>query len=300
MVINQKNTSNVFSFESMPNFRQVAPPLKQYSARDGTALSYRFYDSPEKDDVFIFLHGSSDHGEYLHGFADYLSREKALGQAYIPNLRGHFNSGVLRGDCSYIGQLEDDLFDLIEHFQLQNKKITLIGHSSGGGLAIRVAGGSYRNLIHRYVLLSPAIPTAPTMRQGTAGGWADVSILKIITLSILNSMGIARWNHAKVIRFNRPSAFCDGTETLSYTFNLNTSYHPRLPYQKDIEFLKGKFILFVGENDEANDPSQYSCVMQDTSPKVIRIIEDAKHLDIVNNPQVIKETALWIKQEEGV
>lgn len=91
------------------------------------------------------------------------------------------------------------------------------------------------------------------MRQGTAGGWANVSTLKIIAISILNSLGITRWNHAKVIRFNRPPAFCDGTETLSYTFNLNASY-PRLPYQKDISSLKGKFILFVGENDEANDP----------------------------------------------
>ncbi len=288
-------TSSVFDFGSMPDFRQIAPPLKQYPARDGAALSYRFYESFGKENVFIFLHGSGYHGEYLHNFADFLSREKSLGQVYVPNLRGHFNSGAVRGDCSYIGQLEDDLFDLVEYFRLQNKKIILVGHSSGGGLAIRVAGGSYHNLIHRYVLLSPAIPTAPTMRQGTAGGWANVSTLKIIALSILNSMGVTKWNHTKVICFNIPPSFCDGTETLSYTFNLNTSYHPRLPYQKDIDSLKGKFILFVGENDEANDPYLYSNVMQDSSQNAIRIIEQARHLDIVNNPQVMQEAAAWIK-----
>ncbi len=113
--------------------------MKQFSARDGIALSYRFYDSCKKDRVIILLHGSSAHGEYLHGFADYLSFKRNVGQVYVPNLRGHYNSGTSRGDCDYIGQLEDDLYDLIHHFQLQNKKIILLGHSSGGGLAIRVA-----------------------------------------------------------------------------------------------------------------------------------------------------------------
>jgi hypothetical protein len=40
------------------------------------------------------------------------------------------------------------------------------------------------------------------MRQGTAGGWAVVSIAKIIALSILNSMGIKKLNHTHVIQFN--------------------------------------------------------------------------------------------------
>ena len=141
----------------------------------------------------------------------------------FPNLRGHYASGALRGECSYVGQLEDDLYDLMEHFQLQKKKIYLIGHSSGGGLAIRFAGGLYGNIIQGYVLLAPAIPTAPTMRQGTAGGWADVSIAKIIALSLLNSIGIQRFNHTHVIRFNKPKEYCDEKETLSYSFNLNAS-----------------------------------------------------------------------------
>ncbi len=101
------------------------------------------------------------------------------------------------------------------------------------------------------MLLSPAIPTAPTMRQGTAGGWATVSIIKIVVLSILNSIGIEKWNHSHVIQFNKPQEYCDGKETLSYTFNLNSSYHPRQPYQDDIKALNNKFVVFVGSEDEA-------------------------------------------------
>ncbi len=225
---------NVFNFQSLQKIENTVPPLKQFSARDGANISYRFYDSLNKNRIVILLHGSSAHGEYLHDFADYLSSKRGISQVYVPNLRGHYESGTSRGDCSYIGQLEDDLYDLIEYFKLQNKNIYLVGHSSGGGLAIRVAGGLYQNLIQGYVLLSPAIPTAPTMRQGTAGGWALASIAKIIAISILNCIGIKRLNHTHVIRFNKPKQYCDGKETLSYSFNLNSSYHPRRPYQNDI------------------------------------------------------------------
>jgi non-heme chloroperoxidase len=115
------NPMSVFDFQSLQKFEDIAPPLKHFSARDGAKISYRFYDSPNKDRVVIFLHGSSAHGEYLHGFADYLSSQRSVGQVYVPNLRGHYESGNSRGDCSYIGQLEDDLYDLIQHFKLQIK-----------------------------------------------------------------------------------------------------------------------------------------------------------------------------------
>jgi hypothetical protein len=69
--------------------------------------------------------------------------------------------------------------------QLQSKKIFLFGHSSGGGLAIRFAGGDHGIPVYGYVLLSPAISRAPTMRQGTAGGLASVHLLKLLFCSFL-------------------------------------------------------------------------------------------------------------------
>lgn len=105
---------DVFDFESLPNFSREAPSLKQFQARDGASLSYSFYDSQNKDRVIILLHGSSAHGEYLHVLAEYLSSKRDVGQVYVPNLRGHYMSGASPGDCSYIGQLEDDLVTKLE------------------------------------------------------------------------------------------------------------------------------------------------------------------------------------------
>src|SRR5215831_1923525 len=46
-----------------------------------------------------------------------------------------------RGDITYIGQLEDDLADLLDELDRRGAPAhrVLIGHSSGGGFALRVA-----------------------------------------------------------------------------------------------------------------------------------------------------------------
>lgn len=289
--------SNPFSplcFSSLPRHYEGLPPLQEFTASDGEKLSFRSYGDSSSDKVFILLHGSSAHGEYLHPLAE---RLKTIGQVYVPNSRGHYASGSVRGDCSYIGQLEDDFADLVIHFSLRNKQIHVVGHSSGGGLAIRLAGGKYGNWIRKFILLSPAIPTAPTMRQGNAGGWATVSLWKILLLSFLNFFHLRCFNHLKVIHFNRPSEYCDGTETLSYSFNLNSACHPRLPYHDDIATLKNRSLVIVGSEDEANDPSRYPEVMQDPQSTSIRVIPGVKHLDIVQNATVSNTVIQWVQNE---
>ncbi|MBM3191206.1 MAG: alpha/beta hydrolase [Chlamydiae bacterium] len=287
---------DVMDFSSLPCSYEGLPPLDQFKARDGNALSYRFYDSKYQDKVFFLLHGSSAEGEYLHPLASHLS-EKA-GQVYVPNLRGHYKSGTTPGDCRYVGQLEDDLQDLIDNCRRAHQQIYLVGHSSGGGLAIRFAGSSYGPSIAGFILLSPAIPTAKTMRQGNGGGWANVSLWKIIALSILNTLGIRFFNSTKVISFNRPAARCNGKETLSYSFNLNSSYHPRLPYDKDIACLKGRVLTIIGSEDEVNDPSAFPEVMQDPQGKSIRVIPGAHHLGITQDNPVFDIITEWAGSRE--
>lgn len=271
--------------------KQGLPLLKTFQARDQETLSYRTYEGRREgahNKVVICLHGSGSHGAYLHDLALYLADQ--VGMCLVPNLRGHYGSGKQRGDCAYVGQLEDDLIDLINALHLQNKQIYVLGHSSGGGLAIRLAGSQYKNCFAGYILLAPAIPTAPTMKQGNT--WADVSLFKIISLSILNRLGIHRFNHTNVIRFHMPPAFQNGTETLCYTFNLNTSYHPRVPFEKDIEGLGNRYLCIVGEKDELMQPDAYKNILQKDK---IAILPNEKHLPIVNNPNAMNMIVEFIE-----
>jgi non-heme chloroperoxidase len=292
------NPTDVFDFASL---RETAteidvPRLRRYPARDGEQLAYRIYDSTA-DRILIFIHGSSYHGAGYHALAAAISRGGAA-KVVMPNLRGHYQSGRHRGDVEYIGQLEDDLDDLIQFLRADHLggPITLGGHSSGGGLAIRFAGGAHRLNVSSYLLLTPIIPQAPTVRGGTAGGWANLNLRRLFGLLALNAIGIHGFNGLPVIDFNKPAKFWDGTETLSYSYRLNVSYHPRYRYQDDIRALDAPTLLLVGAKDEANDPEALRTVFAADAPQAQTVIlPGITHFGIFSDPAALDAMAAWLR-----
>jgi non-heme chloroperoxidase len=128
--------------------------------------------------------------------AEFLSSE-GLAQVFTPDLRGHGHTPERRGDVDYIGQLEDDLADLIALVRKVNPNAMLIvgGHSSGGGLAVSFAGSRYGDQAEAYILLSPFLKyNAPTTRSDS-GGWAHPYTGRIVGLTMLNNLGIHDVSH---------------------------------------------------------------------------------------------------------
>jgi alpha-beta hydrolase superfamily lysophospholipase len=245
---------DVFGFAELGYGPPDLPALRTWAAADGSRLAYRLYES-ETDRVLVFVHGSSYHGGGYHALAQYLSRSGAA-KVVTPNLRGHYLSGRRRGDVDYIGQLEDDLRDLISALRSDGHggPVTLGGHSSGGGLVIRFAGGAHADLVTGHLLLAPVIPTSPAIRGGDAGGWSVLHTRRLFGLLALNALGIHGFDGLPIIAFNKPAQSWDGTETLSYSYRLNVSYHPRYDYAADIRAMVGKpLLLLVGADDEAVD-----------------------------------------------
>jgi non-heme chloroperoxidase len=274
------------------------PPLFRYPARDGEQLAYRFYDSTANQ-ILIFVHGSSYHGSSYHALASAVSSSGAA-KVILPNLRGHFQSGRHRGDVEYVGQLEDDIADVIAELRRQdfNGPIVLGGHSSGGGFVIRFAGGTHAHLVSRFLTLSPVIPTSSTLREGTAGGWAQLHMRRLIGLIVLNAFGIRGFNALPVIEFNKPLRFWDGTETLSYSYRLNASYHPRTRYIADVRKLANRAATFIGEHDEAIDAHRLQRLFNRESPSTLfRILSDTDHFGIFTNAAAHKMLVEWLAQE---
>lgn len=289
---------DVFDFTSLRQApAEIDPPsLRRYEARDSEELAYRIYESTS-DRILIFIHGSSYHGAGYHALAAALSLG-GVAKVVLPNLRGHYQSGRHRGDVEYIGQLEDDLSDLIRHLREQhlNGPLTLGGHSSGGGFAIRFAGGAQAAPISSYLLLAPAIPTSPAMRQGTAGGWANLNFRRLYGLLALNAVGIRGFNGLPIIEFNKPAKFWDGTETLSYSYRLNVSYHPRYRYQDDIRSLGGPTLVMIGANDEAIDPQALRGLFAESARNAqMTVIPGLNHFGIFNTPAVWEMISTWLK-----
>jgi hypothetical protein len=138
---------------------QPMAPLQTFAAREGTRLAYRAYlpaaaAAPAR--VAILIHGSGGSSANMNILGRALAAQGV--PAFAPDERGHGESGR-RGDVDHIGQLEDDLADLVAlvHKTYPTARLVLGGHSSGGGFALRVAGEPEGRLFERFVLLGGAL-----------------------------------------------------------------------------------------------------------------------------------------------
>ena len=168
------------------------------------------------------------------------------------------------------------------------------GHSSGGGLAIRFAGGQYGTQADAYMLLAPFVYyNAPTTRPN-AGGWAQPYTGRIVGLTMLNNVGIHCFDYLTAIDFNMPEEIRNKTETLSYSFRLNTSYAPR-NYEKDLSTITQPLLVVAGTADETMFAEQYEPVISQYTDVQVKLLQDVTHMGVVVGPEVRPVIKKWLK-----
>lgn len=289
---------DVFGLESLARI-PLPPmaPLVRYKARDGTNLPYRIYPSASPK-VLIFIHGSTYHGGGYQLLGQAISRSGGA-TVVLPNVRGHYRSGKAAGDVEYIGQLEDDISDLIAELSRQGHigPYYLGGHSSGGGFAIRFSSSPYAHKIQNYLLLAPAIPGSPTFRPEIEHH-ANVHTKRLLGLFIFNFLGIHAFDHMKVVTFNKPLHLQDRTETLAYSHRLNLSYHPRFTLDRDLSSLPKGSLMLIGSTDEVIDAVELVKLF-DKHAKSTRTetIPHINHIWIANSNLVFSKTLVWLRGE---
>jgi alpha-beta hydrolase superfamily lysophospholipase len=292
----EKPNSNLKGLAFQEAFIDYAgiPPLKSFTARDGKQLSYRHYPA-RSGKMLVLLHGSGWHSRYFLPLSRFISSEN-LAQVYTPDLRGHGPAPERRGDIDTIDQLEDDLADFIAFLRRENPEATLIlgGHSSGGGLCLRFAGSRYGQHADAFLLLAPWLKyNAPTVRPNS-GGWARPNIRRIIGLEMLNFMRIRRFNHLKVIFFDMPEEARDGTETLAYSYRLNTGLAPR-NYQKDLAAIKQPLFVLAGTADELFFPERFESVIAPLAQAKVMLLPGVTHMGAALDPAVGPAVRPWLE-----
>ena len=284
-------------FSAVPQGGELAAP-DSYVARDGSRLPLRAFQGPGPGaPLLILLHGSGWFGQQFDALAPRLAE---VADVLVPDLRGHGRKPARRGDIDYIGQLEDDIADLIAARAKPGQKVVLAGHSSGGGLVVRFAGGANGGMIDAAILLAPFLKyNAPTTRANS-GGWARPMTRRIIGLSMLNAANIRTFNHLPVIRFNFPPSVLSGplgaNATIEYSYRLNTSLAPRSDYLADVAALP-QFLLIAGRDDEAFVAEGYQPLMSAVTDRgQYLLVDGVGHLGIVDAPETARAMADFLRR----
>jgi len=260
------------------------PAVRTYAARDGAKLGYLVYEG-DGAQVVVLIHGSSDDGSGMHLLAKAL--RDAGASVYVPGLRGHRNSDR-SGDIDYIGQLEDDLADLVAVLRPHhpNASFTLIGFSSGGGFVLRAIAGPDEKLFDRFIMISPALPPgAPTIRPGT-GGWVSLAMPRVIALAMLNRIGVDWFNGLPIIAFATSPKSPNLTSV--YSFRLAVDFGAPRDYLAALGRSDKPTALLVGGGDELFYPDRFAPLLGPARSDLhITIVPGIGHIGMIVEPEGI-------------
>jgi non-heme chloroperoxidase len=276
------------------NFAELPKP-QTLKAHDGAPLNYRLYPG-RPDRVIVLVHGSSGTDVSMLKLAQALQAAGAT--VYAISLRGHGGSGAANGDVSYLGQLDDDLADLVKDLGLDKSGIhrTLVGFSAGGGFVLRIAGGRQAGLFNDYIAISPYIGQDAPTNKPDSGGWAGVAVPRIIALSLLDAIGLPWFHGLPAVHF-ATDAKASKDRTPVYSFRLAASLQLGRDWRGVLSRISAPTEIVIGANDELFDADQFKPMLQPINPRIgVTIVPNETHLGMIADPPATAAiAAAWRK-----
>jgi pimeloyl-ACP methyl ester carboxylesterase len=273
--------------------RSTMPALQRFPARDGTQLAYRHYPARGEGSgkTAILVHGSSGSSAAVHALADALAAHGV--ETYAPDIRGHGGSGT-RGDIAYLGQLEDDMADLVALVRkTSGEPITLLGHSAGAGFALRMASSPVKDQFARTILLAPYLGyDAPTNRP-QSGGWASADLPRFFALAMMHRIGVDCCEALPVLAFAVPP----NSERIlapTYSYRLMRNFATR-GYKGDLAATAKPVTLISGAEDELMLSDKYADAVHAVLPSAeVKLIDGVNHMGVVSTPKAVNEIANYV------
>jgi pimeloyl-ACP methyl ester carboxylesterase len=237
------------------------------------------------------VHGSSGSSAAVHALADALAAHGV--ETYAPDIRGHGGSGT-RGDIAYLGQLEDDMADLVALVRkTSGEPITLLGHSAGAGFALRVASSPVKDQFARTILLAPYLGyDAPTNRP-QSGGWASADLPRLFALAMMHRIGVDCCEALPVLAFAVPP---NSERILApiYSYRLMRNFATR-GYKDDLAATAKPVTLISGAEDELMLSDKYADAVHAILPSVeVKLIDGVNHMGVVSTPKAVNEIADYV------
>ena len=268
--------------------KEGMPALSRFQARDGTWLAYRLYPAADgsADRLAILAHGSSGTSHGMNAVAKALAATDVT--AIAIDARGHGASGT-RGDIGYIGQLDDDLADLIAELRKSypTAKLELIGHSAGGGFVARIAAGPLAREFERFILLAPYLGyRAPTNRPNEgAGRWVSVDMPRVVALALLANFGID-WGQSLPSLAFAVAPEARNSNTAYYSYRLMTNYTSPPDWRAPFLAARGKMVIIAGEDDQLMNAAAYRTALEPLGASVT-VLPGVDHMGVVHKPAAL-------------
>jgi alpha-beta hydrolase superfamily lysophospholipase len=280
--------------ETVARDRSDLPPLRRYRARDGVELGYRMYPAANPVGAAVLIHGSVGSSADVHEIAKAV-RDAGI-STYAPDIRGHGASGR-RGDIAYIGQLDDDMADFLAELDRQGvpAQRLLIGHSAGGGFALRLAARPLGRHFTGAILLAPFLGDgAPTNRPGI-GGWVRVGRPRIVALSLLDDLGIHVFDGLPAVAFAvapRDAPYV----TPVYSFRLAANFGPDRDWHADIAAARIPLVVLVGDADQVFFPDRYPQALAAAADARVEILPGIDHMGIGGDAAALDTLVMRVRQ----
>jgi pimeloyl-ACP methyl ester carboxylesterase len=277
-----------FSFDEMVNAGAV--PLGEPSyidASDGVKLAYYTFQAREPIAALIFVHGGGAYGGSGYQHLAARLRENYNVSVYLPDLRGHGNSGGPRGDAPSANQVLKDLDLMIDVVRAQSGETPLYlgGHSSGGGLVLNYLSNYNDANIRGYFFVSPHLG----YKSKTERAHIKYPFTKVKTgLFVLNGISQGKLHgNTPAVFFNYPENVLQETPLLitSITVNMSLAMTPNNP-QRQFAGIGKPFSLFIGGEDELFVPEkvlEYGSLPNENIRNIstAHILAGEKHLSIL-------------------
>ena len=238
-------------------------PRETFKTRLGDVLSYRFYPAWSPDLVVLY-HGVGGDSRYMCVLASAIAVSGAA-SVVTPDFRCH-GASLNSSDLIVENQLEVDLEELIVHLKMNRaiSRVSLGGHSLGGGFALRIAVSEIRQRFASFFALAPYMPPRLETFRSDFGGWVEPL--------------------PEGFRVKMPEVFRSGQEKLEYS----GSYLKAVTSPDDIierlKSIKPSVQVITGAQDEVVLPEKQKEIFSEAGIGV-HIISDLTHISIVSQPQ---------------
>jgi len=172
--------------------------------------------------------------------------------------------------------------------------VTLIGHSAGGGFALRVAATAVGNRFERTVMIAPYLGwDAPTNRPDS-GGWARADVPRVMALMVLGRLGFHGADALPALAFAVPADAAPRLRTPRYSYRLMRNFATG-DFRADIAAARTPLALFAGSDDEMMLSDRYQDAVGATVP--VRVIAGVNHIAVVSAPEAVAviaaDVATW-------